>query len=39
MSQPIKRDDLVAARPSWLSVWMMKVRMAFAAGFRNFFPF
>jgi len=39
MSQPVMRNEPVAARPSWLSVWMSKVRMAFAAGFRNFFPF
>jgi hypothetical protein len=39
VSQPVNRNAVVGARPSWLSVWMYKVRMAFAAGFRAFFPF
>jgi hypothetical protein len=38
VSQPSGQNG-AAARPSWLSVWMMKVRMAFLAGFRAFFPF
>src|SRR6266705_3370539 len=39
VNQPGGRRDVATARENWLNVWMMKVRMAFAAGFRAFFPF
>lgn len=37
MNQPVGRRDVAVAQPSSFSVWMMKLRMAFAAGFRVFF--
>ena len=37
--QPGGQRNTAGSRQAWFSVWMMKVRMAFAAGFRAFFPF
>jgi hypothetical protein len=37
--QPGARSDAAAARQDRFSVWMFKVRMAFAAAFRVFFRF
>ena len=39
MNQPVSRGGVASARPDQFSVWMFKVRMAFAAGFRVFFRF
>jgi hypothetical protein len=36
-NQGAAQQDIAAARRGQLSVWMMKVRMAFAASFRVFF--
>ncbi len=39
MNQPVARSGTATARADQFSVWMLKVRMAFAAGFRVFFRF
>ena len=39
LNQPGGQRDIAAARTTWFDVWMMKVRMAFGAGFRTFFRF
>ena len=39
MNQPVARGGVSTARTDQFGVWMLKVRMAFAAGFRVFFRF
>lgn len=39
VNQPGGQRNSAVGRANWFSVWMMKVRMAFGAGFRVLFPF
>jgi len=39
MNEPVGRGSVAPARSDQFSVWMFRVRMAFAAGFRVFFRF